>query len=193
MPGNIPEVLAEMALGSPAIAAARSFCRLYKADSSAACILALSVANEFVNLFNKPEAVAAVRMAVEGRLPYWHKSLRYCRDGCLQAVLDEYLHLLKAECETADAAVVRLNESINLKTTSIKVDDLGTFLNDERKNMRCHFAVDLGNQRIETEDGSQPRQSELIDQLLKHIPPHKIPEIRKRLLIDLSPISYRNS
>lgn len=348
MPGNLPEVLAEMALGSPAIAAARSFRRLYKADRSAACILALSVANEFVNLFNKPEAVATVRMAVEGRLPYWHKSLRYCRDGCLQAVLDEYLHLLKAECETADVAVVRLNDSINLKTTSIKVDDLGTFLNDERKSMRCHFAVDLGNQRIETEDGSQrvtsirqnfnspfrpfvlattsigqegldfhqycrkvvhwnlpsnpidleqregrinrfkglvirqqiahkygsllskedlqsddfwddlfriasmmeregttkcelvpywhvetegfeqyrieriipfypfsrdraklssilrtlaiyrlafgqPRQSELIDHLLKHIPPHKIPEIRKHLLIDLSPISYRNS
>jgi hypothetical protein len=39
----------------------------------------------------------------------------------------------------------------------------------------------------------QPRQSELIDHLLKHIPPHKIPEIRKHLLIDLSPISYRNS
>lgn len=345
MPGNLSEVLAEMALGSPAIAAARSLRRLYKADSSAACILGLSVANEFVNLFNKPEAVAAVRMAVEDRIPYWHKALRYCRDGCIQAVMDEYLHLLKAECETADAAVVRLNDSINLKTTSIKVDDLGTFLNDERKNMRCHFAVDLGNQRIETEDGSQrvtsirqnfnspfrpfvlattsigqegldfhqycrkvvhwnlpsnpidleqregrvnrfkglvirqqvahkygsllskedlqsddfwddlfriasmmerdgeskcelipywhvetegfeqyrieriipfypfsrdrarltntlrtlaiyrlafgqPRQSELIDHLLKHIPPHKIPEIRKRLLIDLSPLSY---
>lgn len=36
----------------------------------------------------------------------------------------------------------------------------------------------------------QPRQSELIDHLLKHIPPHKIPEIRRRPLIDLSPISY---
>lgn len=155
IPSNLSEVLAEIALGSPAVAAYRSFQRLYKSDSVTACVLSLSVANEFVNLFNKPEAIAAVRIAVEGRIPYWHKTLRYCGDGCLQAVLDEYLHLLKAECETADAAVVRLNDSINLKTTSIKVDDLGTFIRDERKNMRCHFAVDLGNQRIETEDGSQ--------------------------------------
>ncbi len=36
----------------------------------------------------------------------------------------------------------------------------------------------------------QPRQSELIDHLLKHIPPGKISEVRKRLLIDLSPIGY---
>ena len=160
IPRDLPEVLAESVLGSPAVTAYRSFQRLYKSDCVTACILSLSVANEFVNLFNKPEAIAAVRTsatvrtAVEGPIRYWQKTLRYCRDGCLQAVLDEYLHLLKAECETADAAVSRLNDSINLKTTSIKVDDLGTFVRDE-PNMRCHFAVDLGNQRIETEDGSQ--------------------------------------
>ena len=155
MPADLPEVLAEMVLGSPAIAAYRSFRRLYKSDPVRACILSLSVANEFVSLFNKPEPIAAIRIAVEGPIRYWQKTLRYCRDGCLQAVLDEYLHLLKAECDTAEAAVIRLNNSINLQTTSIKVDDLGTFVRDERKNMRCHFAVDLGNQRIETENGSK--------------------------------------
>lgn len=36
----------------------------------------------------------------------------------------------------------------------------------------------------------QPRQWELIDHLLKHIPPDKLPEIRKSLMIDLSPINY---
>lgn len=155
IPDDLPQVLAEIALGSPALATYRSLQRLYKTDRADACVLSLSVANEFVNLFNKPEAIAAVRLAVNGRLPYWQKVLRYCRDGCLQSVLDEYLHLLKADCETADAAVVRLSQSVNLKTTSIKVDDLGTFLGDERKTMRCHFAVDLGNQRLDTEEGSQ--------------------------------------
>ena len=28
-----------------------------------------------------------------------------------------------------------------------------SFLSEKRRNMRCHYAVDLGNQRIETEDG----------------------------------------
>lgn len=156
MPDNLAEVLADIALGSPAIAAYRSFQRLYKAeDRVSACIMSLSVATKFVNLFNKPETIAAIRMAVEGCIPYWNKVLRYCRDGCLQAVLDEYLHLLKPECESADIAANRLNDSINLQTSLIKVDDLGTFVRDERRDMRCHFAVVFGNQRLETEDGNK--------------------------------------
>jgi hypothetical protein len=35
----------------------------------------------------------------------------------------------------------------------------------------------------------QPRQSELIEHLLKHMPEDKIGEVRKKLMIDLSPIS----
>lgn len=155
MPGDFPRVMAEMTLGSPAVAALRSFSRLYGGKTWEKCVSALSVANEFVNLFNKPESVAAVRIAVRERSQYWRKVLRYCRDGCLQAVLDEYLHLLKAECETVTEAAERLNASVNIRTARLKVDDLRTFLRDEQKNMRCHFAVDFGNQRIETEEGSR--------------------------------------
>ena len=155
MPGDFARVMAEMALGSPAIIAFRSFGRIYEEEAWTNCVSAMSVANEFVNLFNKPESVAAVRIAVRERerLQYWRKVLRYCRDGCLQAVLDEYLHLLKVEYETVPEAIKRLNPSINLRTAPLKVDDLMTFLRDRRKNMRCHFAVDFGNQRIETEEG----------------------------------------
>ncbi len=157
MPDNFPRVMAEMALGSPAVSALRSFSRLFGGKTWAKCVSALSVANEFVNLFNKPESVAAVRIAVRERerLQYWRKVLRYCRDGCLQAVLDEYLHLLKAECETVRETEKRLNASVNIRTARLKVDDLKTFLQEQQKNMRCHFAVDFGNQRIETEEGSR--------------------------------------
>jgi hypothetical protein len=119
MPDNFSRVMAEMALGSPAIIALRSFSRLYDEEAWTNCVSALSVANEFVNLFNKPESVAAVRIAVRERerLHYWRKVLRYCRDGCLQAVLDEYLHLLKAECETVPEVVERLTGYVNKRLT----------------------------------------------------------------------------
>jgi len=47
----------------------------------------------------------------------------------------------------------RLVVSMNLGTASIKVDDLNSFLKNKRRNMRCHYAVDLGNQRVETDEG----------------------------------------
>lgn len=49
----------------------------------------------------------------------------------------------------------RLVDSMNLGTASIKVDDLNCFLSQKRRNMRCHYAVDLGNQQMETEDGKK--------------------------------------
>lgn len=65
------------------------------------------------------------------------------------------LPLLKTDCPTINEMLVRIVESMNLGTASIKVDDLNSFLDDKRRNLRCHYAVDLGNQRMETDDGKK--------------------------------------
>ncbi|MCR9209029.1 MAG: helicase-related protein, partial [bacterium] len=75
--------------------------------------------------------------------------------GCVQAVLDEYLHLLRADCEEADEAISRLRASFNLRTVPLNVDDLDTFMNGKSRKLRCHFATELGNQRLETEQGGK--------------------------------------
>src|SRR5262249_48781115 len=85
LPDDLFDVLSQMTLGSPSVSVLRSLRSLYGGDVATTCTLAFSAANEFVNLFNKPEAVAAVRLAVVGRAPYWQKVIRYCGDGCLQA------------------------------------------------------------------------------------------------------------
>jgi len=81
--------------------------------------------------------------------------LQYCVDGCLQSVMDEFFHMLQADCDSIWEMHKRLIDSMNLGTASIKVDDLNCFLNGKRRAMRCHYAVDLGNQRMETEDGKK--------------------------------------
>ena len=45
--------------------------------------------------------------------------------------------------------------SVNLDTASINVDDVNTFLKGEPKKMRCHYAVEFGSQRIETDEGGK--------------------------------------
>ncbi|TWT62865.1 ATP-dependent helicase HepA [Rubinisphaera italica] len=155
MPEELSNVLAESALGAPGIVSLRAFRRQYGGEMDENCLHAFSLANDFVTLFKKPESIAAIRLSVPDRLPYWHRCIRYCRDGCVQAVLDEYLHLLRADCEDADEAIVRLRASFNLQTTSLNVDDLDTFMNGQTRKLRCHFATELGNQRLETEQGGK--------------------------------------
>ena len=64
---------------------------------------ALDVADEFVNLFNKPESIAAVRLGTTSKSFYWQMVAKYCASGCLQAVLDEYFHVLKGQYVDAEA------------------------------------------------------------------------------------------
>lgn len=154
LPGNLSTVLADMAIASPAVAALRSVTQQFRANFYERTLFAFDLAHEFVTLFNKPESIAAIRLSTE-KDSYWRRVLQYCVDGCLQSVLDEFFHVSMPDCPSIRAMFTRLVDSMNLGTSSIKVDDLSSFLKDKRRNMRCHYAVDLGNQRVETEEGQE--------------------------------------
>lgn len=155
LPANLAEVLADLALGSPAILTLRSLRQLFPQQGDAKSMVgAFDAADEFVNLFNKPESIAAVRLGT-ARRNYWQMVVRYCADGCLQAVLDEYFHVLKGQNVDAEGAIDQLLGSVNLDTVSINVDDMNTFLRGKPRKMRCHYAVEFGSQRIETDEGGK--------------------------------------
>ncbi len=168
IPADLPDVLADLALGSPAVLMLRSLRRLFQEQSPArAMVGAFDAADEFANLFNKPESIAALRLGVGSesfagvdlglveRAPYWQIVARYCANGCLQAVVDEYFHVLKGQNVDAAGAISQLLDSVNLETASINVDSLDTFRNGRPMRMRCHYAVEFGSQRVETEEGGK--------------------------------------
>ena len=152
IPNDLAEVLADMAIASPAVVALRSVTRQFATSFQCRSHFAFELAHEFLSLFNKPESIAAVRLSTKPAV-YWRRILQYCVDGCLQSVMDEFFHVLKTDCPSIWEMYDRLIASMNLGTSSIKVDDLNSFLKEKRRNMRCHYAVDLGNQRMETKDG----------------------------------------
>jgi len=154
IPSDLGEVLADMAIGSPAVTALRSVSQQFQPEFYDRTLFAFDIAAEFLSLFNKPESIAAVRLTTE-RSSYWRRVLNYCVDGCLQSVLDEFFHVLKSDCPSIWELYYRLVDSMNLGTSSIKVDGLNSFLKEKRRNLRCHYAVDLGNQRVETDDGKK--------------------------------------
>ena len=154
VPNDLATVLADLAIASPAVVVLRSVTQQFAPPFEHRSHFAFEVAHEFLSLFNKPESIAAVRLSTEPAA-YWRRVVEYCVGGCLQSVMDEFFHVLKADCHSIWEMYDRLIDSMNLGTASIKVDGLNSFLYEKRRNMRCHYAVDLGNQRIETEDGKK--------------------------------------
>lgn len=88
-PDDLVDTLVNMVLGSPAVCIYRS--------NGKSTTRATALAKVFVNNFNIPEATAIIDLAY-GRCrddnSHWQNVLRYCKDGCFQAMFDEYMHML---------------------------------------------------------------------------------------------------
>lgn len=101
-PDDLLEKLSIIALASPANVLYRSFLNIHKnkkdldelntlvlLSHSASCAFAMR------SLFDSSEAISIIRASDEDS--YWSSVLHYCLDGNLQAVCDEYIHILKLE------------------------------------------------------------------------------------------------
>ena len=160
MPENLPEILADLALGSPAVVSLRSLRRIFPSENTALQMQrAFKIGDQFCSLFNKPESIAAVRLS-ENHAWYWQMVADYCGSGCLQSVLDEYFHLLNEQNVDSAGVVSQLMAAINLNASVINVDSLDSFQNGKSGKFRCHYAVEFGSQRVETDQG-QKRASSL--------------------------------
>ena len=163
-PLDLPEVLADMALGSPAICLLRAGCSSAEATRGA---------EAFRGFFNTPEAIAAIDSAVDTGYPrreadaHWRNILLYGRDGCLQSALDEYLFLLGG---ANGSAVATLTQALDFRTTSYQVDTfkalsawVGGNENDAGDehwmSLRTHFAAafSIGESEKKDEKGDQRR------------------------------------
>ncbi len=97
LPADLAEVLADIALGSPAICALRALRRdkwdLPEWEEIESLVEAGRIGWAFRNLFNLPESIVTIRGQQDAE-PYWRRVLRYSAAGGLQSVLDEYCHVL---------------------------------------------------------------------------------------------------
>ena len=87
-PSDLYEVLADMAIGSPAVCA-------YRGNGNDP-VSASRFAKIMLSRFNTQEMTAAVEL-VYGKSSddaHWKNVLKYFCDGCFQAVFDEYVHML---------------------------------------------------------------------------------------------------
>ncbi len=166
-PADLTEVLAKLALASPGVTAARALARQGLGGSPLELVelrnAAASVGWAFRSLFNQPEAMALIR-AGRGNVPYWRMVLDYAAEGCLQAVLDEYAHLVrdleglidKPSNETVRGVSEAIIGAVTLRTSTAQADELHlhTAAGDDllsHHRMRNHFALRFATQ--ETEEG----------------------------------------
>jgi hypothetical protein len=162
-PKDLAEVVAQLAVAGPAVTALRAIARisggLDNATDPHRRRMAGKIAFGFRSLFNAPDVIALIR-GQNGAEPYWRRVLEYCVGGCLQSVLDEYVHVLReslgdAQVEPAKLATDigdEIGTSLNLRVANpradkISVDEGSSRLTFENQGMRAWFAMRFGDEK----------------------------------------------
>ena len=139
IPQKADDVLADMAIGAPAMCLYRIFKRIGDSNAKAH---AEEVAKDFIGIFNNRQGIAAVRSNCRKHSNYFQNVVEYCIMGNLQAVLDEFVHMI-GENKSPEIIVARMKESF-ASAYPQQVNTIQTFGTDEKYTMRKHFAVDFG-------------------------------------------------
>lgn len=162
VPPDLADVVALQAIAGPAVNALRALARvtggLHRVTDVTLRNRAGEIAEGFRSLFNQPEVTAMVR---DDRAPYWRRVLEYCAGGGLQAVLDEYAHVLVEHLGVSGhspAAIEKdvsqaMRSALTLRTATIFADELKRSaegepaLDKKAMSFRTHYAVRFGSGR----------------------------------------------
>ncbi len=97
MPDDLPSTIAALAIAGPGVCALRSLRGTFVNAPSLASVSAAAakIANSFQTNFNTHDSAVLIRaVAVDKDADYWRQVLWYSGEGCLQSVIDEYIHVL---------------------------------------------------------------------------------------------------
>lgn len=145
VPQRAATTLAYMAIASPAVCMLRILRDSNKpdnADINYDSANAREVAESIVGLFNRRESSAAVELSTPKGLKYYEQVLYYCVMGNLQAVLDEYCHMID-EGNHSDLLVDKLNTTF-ISATPYRIHTTDSYCKEGSKPvpMRRSFAFD---------------------------------------------------
>lgn len=155
-PDDLLDVLADLTLASPAVCLNRTYQRYRGAGDGDCAQLAGLGARAFLNRMNTTESTAVVELVCGKKSDeaHWRNLLTYCVQGNLQAVLDEYAHLIAGSLDAESPRLSVLHqqflEGLALRTTPYDADTFEEFkrraLGEDRTGrnktkLRSHFAA----------------------------------------------------
>ena len=175
-PDDLYEVIAQIALAGPGVVALRSLLRQipgFAQGRTQIMASAARIALGFRTLFNLHEVRSMLRpTGVREETPYWRIVLEHCASGNLQAVMDEYTHVLRESLGLIDAGAPRvahevseeIAEVLSLGAATLRLDEFSWGPREGLRHkgdmgVRCRYALRFGDLR--SEDRTVARRSDV--------------------------------
>ena len=168
-PDDLSKVLCDVALASPAICINRIYQNELNGRSNEYINkLVLDFSLRFIRYFNSTEATAVIDSYDGSDREYWRKVLTYSKEGNIQAVLDEYVHILLDGLHLDNIEKIKfinkkIIDSMHLYNAKYEIDTFDDFkLKIENpkhspKSLRTHYAVSFIQGVDKDEDKNRKR------------------------------------
>lgn len=170
-PKDLLDVLARIALASPAVTALRSIMRVTRNNEASPAFLAAAAQAGlgFRTLFNQADTITLLQsitnnLSDEDKV-YWRSILIYNLQGNLQAVLDEYVHVLNEslglKSHSPEKSALKLGlairQAVSIRSPSLRFDEIKLQVSDksiisDEHRFRCRYAMRFGDEKNETYD-----------------------------------------
>ena len=171
-PNDLLDVLCDMALAAPAICTYRAYEKELPQDipmDEFRCA-PTQIGRKFIDRMNLPESIAVIDLNFkqDSEDAYWKNVLKYSKQGNLQAVFDEYVHLLSNGLDKNNNDRIRIINkkfitSFEFRTASYEIDTLNAFekrmdnVDYESKTLRTHFAVSFTKGKSDEKDTNRKK------------------------------------
>lgn len=134
IPDDAADLLTDAAIAAPAICFFRIFGDKQKATDASAIM---------IKIFNRAESAMVLDLCYDKNSDnYMEEVLEYCVEGNLQAVLDEYHHMLGGDWN-------EIIENGTLDGGNLQIDMIDRESNVCRKGMRINFAIPFTNAKMD--------------------------------------------
>jgi hypothetical protein len=177
-PDDLWEMIAKIALGSPATVILRALLSIYKNSEQYVLEELLTsssrIAMAFRTMVNQPEAVTILRSDLDNEESYWRNVIDYCVNGNFQSVIDEYVHVL-IEVEglvnlppirALRGVVDKISTAMALRTSTGDVDEysidhgakevkINGSNNGKKTKMRYNYCMPFGQQTDSPDKGNR--------------------------------------
>ena len=138
LPEYIPEDSADLLTDAAIAAPAVCFYRLFKNTEKARRASAI-----MIKIFNRAESATVLDLCYDKNSDnYMEEVLEYCVEGNLQAVIDEYDHLLEGDWDD-------IMESGTLDGGNLQIDMIDNDCKVFKKGMRINFAIPFTNAKMD--------------------------------------------
>lgn len=160
-PDDLLGWLVDLAIAGPAVCMRRTLDTVWETgtvDNSDDKLIAHATdcASSFIDKMNRMESQRVLRAVLPGAKP-WVAVSSYAAMGNLQAVLDEFMHLLKSVHRGMDESVGAFHTAIAPGAVSITAQTALPPMKRQAKRhdvtFHCHYAVPFGNQSSTDEEG----------------------------------------